>query len=57
MTPTTYSSSKVRRSILQDIPESKEIEVVSTPKTPRKTKVIFKYFNTYLFIYNLLIFS
>jgi len=26
----------VRRSILQDIPENKEIEV-STPKTPRKT--------------------
>jgi hypothetical protein len=26
----------VRRSILQDIPENKEVEI-STPKTPRKT--------------------
>ncbi|VVC33635.1 Hypothetical protein CINCED_3A015113 [Cinara cedri] len=37
MTPTTYSGSKIRRNILQGIPESKEIEVISTPKTPRKT--------------------
>lgn len=37
MTPTTRSVSKVRRSILQDIPENKETEVVITPKTPRKT--------------------
>lgn len=37
MTPTTHSDTKVRRSILQDIPENKEIEVISTPKTPRKT--------------------
>lgn len=36
MTPTSRSGSRVRRSILQDIPEYKEIEV-STPKTPRKT--------------------
>ncbi|XP_060838615.1 origin recognition complex subunit 1 isoform X2 [Rhopalosiphum padi] len=33
---TPRSGSRVRRSILQDIPENKEIEV-STPKTPRKT--------------------
>lgn len=44
MTPTTHSGSKVRRSILQGIPENKEIEVISTPKTPKKTpKVINKY--------------
>ncbi|XP_016663797.1 origin recognition complex subunit 1 isoform X5 [Acyrthosiphon pisum] len=33
---TSRSGSKVRRSILRDIPENKEIEI-STPKTPRKT--------------------
>ncbi|XP_026810831.1 origin recognition complex subunit 1 isoform X5 [Rhopalosiphum maidis] len=33
---TPRSGSRVRRSILQDIPENKEIEI-STPKTPRKT--------------------
>lgn len=44
MTPTTRSGSKVRRSILQDIPENKEIEVISTPKTPRKTPRVSKYF-------------
>ncbi|KAE9531245.1 hypothetical protein AGLY_010451 [Aphis glycines] len=33
---TPRSGSKARRSILQDIPENKEIEI-STPKTPRKT--------------------
>lgn len=37
MTPTSRSGSKVRRSILQDIPENTDIEVVSTPKTPKKT--------------------
>jgi hypothetical protein len=37
MTPTKHCVSKVRRSILQDIPENKETEVVITPKTPRKT--------------------
>lgn len=37
MTPTTRSGSKVRRSILQDIPENKEVQVMTTPKTPRKT--------------------
>lgn len=38
MTPSiTRSGSRVRRSILQDIPENKEIKMVSTPKTPRKT--------------------
>jgi len=36
ITPTTRSGSKVRRSILQNIPENKEIDV-STPKTPKKT--------------------
>jgi len=43
MTPTSRSGSKVRRSILQDIPENKEVKVVSTPKTPRKTPKV----NTY----------
>lgn len=37
ITPTTHSGLKVRRSILQGIPEYKEIEVISTPKTPKKT--------------------
>lgn len=37
MTPILRSGSKVRRSILRDIPENKEIEVASSPKTPKKT--------------------
>lgn len=37
MTPTTRSGSRVRRSILQDIPEN-EIAIVSTPKTPKTPK-------------------
>lgn len=37
MTPTTRSGSKIRRSILQGIPENKEIGIISTPKTPKKT--------------------
>jgi len=37
VTPTTRSGSKMRRSILQNIPENKEIKVVFSPKTPKKT--------------------
>lgn len=43
-TPTIHSGSNVRRSILQNIPENKEIDVVSTPKTPKKTPKVIKYF-------------
>lgn len=51
MTPTTRSGSKVRRSILQDIPENKKVDTISTPKTPRKTpKVISIYYISLRFI-------
>lgn len=51
MTPTTRSGSKMRKSILQNIPENKEIKVVSSPKTPKKTPKVNKLTNN-SFIFN-----